>query len=520
MKTAYINATLLNKHHDAFIVEDERFMMVGRKAKILNQTVDQIIDLNHDYILPGFNDSHMHLLGIGKSMHMEDVAKFRSIDEIVAHLKPIKKPFILGRGFHESNVREMRPLTKDDLDQVSQEIPIIIYRVCGHMVMANSKAIEQAIALHGKKDSISEGYDLEQGIFKEDAIHYVLDILPPVSKKQIKEEILMAQEYLIASGITAIGSDDFSMYKIDYETILEAFKELDASGALKLSVLEQVNLPSIDTFKDYLQKGYANQKGRRFDLGPLKLLADGSLGANSAYVSEAYKDYDTLGISVFSEAKLMEYFKLCHAHEMDFAIHAIGDQCVEDILTALENVSDETLRNKRRHSIIHAQLARLDQIAKMKALNVGAQTQPIFINSDFAILEKKLGKARMQNSYLFNTMYQSGILTTISTDAPVEDVNPFENLYVATTRKSIKNPELGVFNKGECFTVEDAVDAYTYQGARLMYKENELGKIDSGYFADFIRVKGFDPDNSNSFLDSVVLETFIHGETVYKKERD
>lgn len=518
MKKAYINATLLNTKHNAFIVEDGLFKMFGSKHMILNQTIDEVIDLKGRTVLAGFNDSHMHLLGIGKSMHMEDVSSFKSIDTIINHFKTLNKPYILGRGFHQANVSEKRDITRADLDKVSQEIPIIIYRVCGHMVMANSKAIEDAVKRYGKKDDLANGYDLEKGIFKEDAIHYVLDTLPKVTKAQIEQEILRAQDYLLSQGITAIGSDDFSMYKIDYETILKAFINLDEKKKLKLRVLEQVNLPSIETFKDYLDKGYANKRFNRYQLGPLKLLADGSLGANSAYLSEPYEDEETCGISVFKKAKLIEYFKLCHAHNMDFAIHAIGDQCVEDILNALEQTSDEALHEKRRHSIIHAQLARPDQISRMKALNVGAQTQPIFLNSDMAILEKKLGETRAEQSYLFYSMYRSGMLTSISTDAPVEDSNPFENLYVSMTRKSIKDPHLEPHNINEAFTLSEALDAYTHKPAHFMYLEDSLGLLKAGYKADFITVDDFNPELPNSFLTTTVYQTFIDGEMVYKKD--
>ena len=227
MNIAYINAKLLNTNHNAFIVSDGKFKLVGSKHLILNQTVDKVVDLKDKHVLPGFNDSHMHLLGIGKSMHMEDVSKHDSIEAIIKHFKTLDKPYILARGFHQSGVKEQRDITRDDLDKVSKDIPIIIYRVCGHQVMANSKAIDKATKMFGVKDDESEGYFLKDGIFKEDEIHYVLETLPKVTEEKIKEEILLAQDYLLAQGITAIGSDDFSMYKIPYETIMNAFIQLD-----------------------------------------------------------------------------------------------------------------------------------------------------------------------------------------------------------------------------------------------------------------------------------------------------
>ncbi len=516
MKTAFIHGKLFNQKNDAFIVEDGKFTTFGTTAFILKQPIDEIIDLNGDTVLPGFHDSHLHLLGIGKSMEMFNASNHKTIDALIeAAKKHQTKPF-LGRGWHESQFKENRALTKDDLNKISDQDIVIIYRVCGHMVVANSVALkalkEKNIPLPEDQDS----YDLTLGHFKESAIKTIMKVLPDIDQETLTRQLLIAQDHLLSQGVTAIGSDDFAMYDVPFEMILNTMKDLALDGTLKLRILEQAHLSNYDDFTRFIEEGYLHQAYGRYKMGPLKLFADGSLGARTALLSEPYSDADTLGIRIFKPERLKKYIETANANKMDIAIHAIGDQSVEEILDIIQGIPHDQ-RKDRRHSIIHAQLARLDQILRMKILNVGAQTQPIFINSDIAIIQERLG-LRITNSYLFNTMYRFNIPTTISTDAPVESVNPFENVYVAVTRRSIKHPEMGQYLPTEAFSMQDAIRAYTETPAYFSYQENELGKLQKNHYADFIVVENLSLKNPDTLLNAKVVETYIEGEKVYQKK--
>lgn len=510
MKKAYINAHIPFSNANAFIVEKGRFTHVGSKQNILKQTIDEIIDLNNYTVLPGFHDSHLHVLGIGKSMNMEDLSLDDTIDKLIKRMQSSDKNPLIGRGFHEGQFQENRSLTKIDLNKISTKKPIVFYRVCGHMVVANDKAIELAKASRTLPKG-ENNYDFETGIFKEEAIAWIMQVSGKITKARIQEEVLLAQEALLANGVTAVGSDDFAMYDVDFEMILEAIQELDIDGKLKLRILEQANIPKLENLKRFIDKKYVNRTFNRYRMGPLKLLADGSLGARSAFMREPYADANTKGIRVFPKETLAALITTADQAGMDSAVHGIGDAIIDDLLDVYESL-DPATRSDKRHSIIHAQLADKAQIARMLALNVGAQTQPIFLNSDIPVLEPALGDRRFE-TYLFNTMYQSGIKTTISTDAPVEAINPFDNLYVATTRKSIKHKNLEPFLPEEAFDLKDALDAYTHVPAYFSYQEHELGKIQKGFLADFIVVKNFKKDR---LLEAKVLTTYIEGEQVYQ----
>lgn len=515
MKKAYIHCRIPFTTHNAFIVENGRFTHVGHAQSILNQSVDEVIDLNDQVVLPGFNDAHMHLLGLGYMLSIHLLDGFTSIASLISDLKQDTRPLIEGRGFTERQFSEKRALTKDDLNQIATDRPVLLYRVCGHLLVVNDFAIEQVIKAKGQPP-FEEEVDLGLGHFKEGAIAWLKEVFDQKDAATLKREILDAQAHLFAHGVTAIGSDDFIVYAKPYEEVLTVLKELGLSGELKLRVQEQANLPKLEDFKDFLAKGYPNTQYGRYKLATSKLLVDGSLGASSAYMLEPYENEgDNRGLLNFDQATLETYIQLCHEHQMDFTWHAIGDGTSKIILDALENVSDEPMRKQRRHAIIHAQLTPYDQIMRMKDLNVGSMPQPIFIDEDIDVLEKKLGDRRF-DTYRFKTQYDH-VPTALSTDAPIETVNPFRNLYLACTRQSLKHPHHAPFIPEEAFDIQSAIHAYTKMGAYFMYQERELGDIKPGYLADFIVVKGFNEHQLNSLLTTEVLQTFVEGERVYTR---
>ncbi len=513
MKTAYINLTIPFKRANAFIVENGYFTHVGQKHQILRQDIDEIIDMQDQTIMPAFHDSHMHLLGLGFQRSIFDASIHKSIKSILKAMKDIDKPFILGRGFHEATMAENRSLTKDDLNHVSMTKPVVVYRACGHVLFANQRAIDLAL----EKNPSFKSEHMHEGIFKEEDMDFIKAIFPVPSKEELSRYILKAQAHLHKHGITSVGSDDYHIFEtLNYKTVREVFKSLVEKDELKLNVLQQANLPKLTDLEDYIKRGYAHERFGSFEEGPLKLLADGSLGGHSAYMKAPYADKNTRGIEIFDYEALMTRIELARKKKMDFAIHAIGDQTVETLINIKEALGDDPL--KYRDSIIHAQLADFDQIKRMAKLNLGAQTQPIFLNSDIPIIESRL-QDRAKETYLFKSMISENIQTTISTDAPIEGVNPFENIYAAVSRKSIKHPNYRPFLASEAMTIKEALKAYTETPAYFAYKSQKIGQIKTGFEADFIQVKGFDSRKPNHLLKTSVLKTYHKGKCVYDRAK-
>jgi len=492
MRKQYINAKLFNREETSFITNDGFFESFG----IIDNELEKI-DVRNKLVLPGFFDSHLHLVGLGYNKSLFDLNGL-DVRQIVKLMKECNKDFIIGRGWHQNSFTNS--LTRDDLDKVSIDKPVIAIRVCGHVLVANSKAIQ----LSGIKTDYYPGgtINLETGEFTEDALEVIYNLIPKPTVESIKEMILLSQEDLLANGITTVGTDDFSMINIEYEDVIKAYTELIDENKLKIRIIQQVNLPKVDDFKDFLSKGYANRiYSSHFKMGPLKLLLDGSLGGMTAFMNNPYEGTDNVGVHTFSQDELNHMIKLAQDNGMDFAIHAIGDGAVDMILNAP--------KKKSRSGIIHAQFLNQSQIDECLKQSLTIYAQPIFLNSDIPIIEKLVGD-RYKESYLFKSMYDKGLSVSFSTDAPIESINPFENIFVAIKRTQLTDNK--PFLIDEAFSFEETIKCYTEECHWQVYEKN--GKLDIDYPADFIVV-----DLKKDIKSSKVLSTYVAGDCVHMSNR-
>lgn len=422
-----------------------------------------------------YYDSHLHLLGLGFNTTTVNLTSVKSIIEFNdLDIDTTEQECIIGRGWHQYNFEEKRYPNKDDLNKISTTKPVIFIRVCGHVLVCNDKAMELA-NINSSSMQIDGGtFDFNTGVFTEDALKIIYSIIPKPSKQEIKDMFIKGNNILLENDVTSCASDDFSTLPVPYEIIIECLEELYSDELMQVNLYEQVNLPSKELLLDYINKGYHKKKFNGFRMGPLKLLADGSLGGRTAYLNEDYSDDPgNRGIKTFIDEELEELIYIADSNDMDVAIHAIGDGMIDIVLNSIEKSLKRTNRLNHRHSIIHAQLTNRRQIKRMKELGVSVIVQPIFLNSDIAIIEDRIGKARAKESYLFKTMYDEGIVVGFSTDSPVESVCPTDNIKVAMTRKSLKNPELGEFLPLEKFTYEECIECYTKNNRWLSYDENK-----------------------------------------------
>ncbi|MBI9009410.1 MAG: amidohydrolase [Tenericutes bacterium] len=461
--------------------------------------------------LPGFIDSHMHYLGLGYTSSNVDLTKANSIVEIIALLKEeLPKPVLIGRGWNQENLLEKRMLNKEDLNAVSRDIPIIMTRVCGHVLTANDKMLELAGIT---KDTIQvDGgtFNYDTGVFSENALSLILSSLSKPTTMDLENYLQLADKILLKNGITSVASDDFCIFNIPFEDVIAVINKMVAEDKIHVNITEQVNLP-LNELKRFIEKGFVNKEFKKFKMGPLKILADGSLGGKTAYLNKPYEDDPSnRGIYTYSDDELFELIHLANSNGMDVVIHAIGDASVDQVLKCLIKSIEQTKRFKHHHAIIHAQLATHKQIKLMKKYHIGAIIQPIFLNSDIKIIESRIGE-RMNESYLFKTMVDEGLNVGFSTDSPIEPINPFYNIYSAITRKSIKEPDLKAFLVEEGCDLETALKCYTINNLPyIKRKEMPLG--------DYIVIdKNIYDINSKSLLNISILETYIDNELVYKK---
>lgn len=531
MKTVLTNGKIYiekNKFQEALLIEDGIIKEVGSNEEILKNQDTKIVDLKGKTVLPGFNDSHLHLSSVGDFMNSCDLTNAKSIDEVIE----ISKEFLdknkgvevlYGRGWNQDyfTSSEKRLLNRFDLDKISQNIPVVFKRVCGHVATGNTKALE---VLGVDENTTVNGGVIEldsdgkpNGIFNENAVGLIQSLIPAKTKDNIEQDFLKAGDYALSLGITSVQSCDVggSNAKNVFDTIHSIYE----NNKIKLRYSHQFNFQNINDLKNYLETEHkTGQYDEKFlSKGVLKLFKDGSLGARTALMLEEYKDAPgTKGVAALSDEELQELCDLATANNITVVTHAIGDGAVESVINAYEKTMRDG-KNHLRHGIVHCQITNKEQLERIEKLNIPVMFQPIFLEYDRKILESRVGKALSSTSYAFNTLYKSGTIVSLGTDSPVEDCNPFENIYCAVTRLGLDEQPAGGFYPNEKMELSDAIDAYTIGSALNEFKEDFKGRLKPGYVADLIVL---DSDiftiKEEKIKDIKVEKTMVDGEFVYE----
>lgn len=531
MKTILYNAKIYiekNVFQEAVLIEDGVIKAIGPNKNIMLNNADKIIDLQGKTVIPGLNDSHLHIAMVGESMKACILTSAKSIDDIIIigkdYLENCKNPTALhGKNWNQDYFTsgEQRMPTRHDLDKISSEIPIVLERVCGHVVCANTKSLEllgiDENTEVGGGEVIKGSDGKPNGIFTENATRLLLPVLPDKSLSDRETEILNAANYALSTGVTSVQSCD--VMSKEFKSVFKIIHNIYDNGKTKLRYNPQFNFQDIDVFKEYLETEHINGSydGRFLSRGALKLFKDGSLGARTALMTNDYNDAPGIkGVPALSDQQLQALCDLATENWIRVVTHAIGDGAVESVINAYERTMKRS-GNTLRHGIVHCQITNRSQIERIARLNIPVMLQPIFLDYDIQIVESRVGRALAETSYAFNTLNKLDAPISFGTDSPVEDLNPFPNIYSAVTRQRMNlTPEKG-FIPGEKMSVEDAVDAYTIGSAFNEFKENEKGRLKPGFAADLAVLDSdiFTIDH-NKIKDIKVIKTMVDGDFVFE----
>lgn len=504
MKSVYRNARVYTggeQLQQAFLVEDGVFTAVGTDEEILRLAGREtaVADLQGRFVCPGFNDSHMHLISLGQFLRAAQLSRHTdSLAHLLGYLRqfaldhpPRKGQWLRGRGWNQDCFQDVKRMPdRRDLDAVSTDFPIMITRACGHCCVVNTPALEIA-GITGASPSPAGGrIGMEggepDGRLYDNAIDLLDPFLPLPDKDELKDMIRLACRTLNAYGVTSVQTDDYSLFRaVPYETVNEAYRELARSGELTVRVYEQANFTSLPELRRFIEAGNHTGKGDDlFRIGPLKMLGDGSLGSHTAHLSRPYADSpDTCGFSLFTAGQMNEMIGYAHAHGMQAAVHAIGDACLDQVLDAFENALKSRPRADHRHGIVHCQITRPDQLDRIAKLKLHVYAQTIFLDYDNHIVESRVGPERAETSYRWKTLMSRGVPVSNGSDSPVEPPDVMRGMECAVTRTSMDGT--GPYLPDEAFTVKEALDSFTVQGAKASFEEQKKGRIAPGFLADF-----------------------------------
>ncbi|MGM0437417.1 MAG: amidohydrolase, partial [Bacillota bacterium] len=371
-----------NSVYEAVGIKDTKIAFLGSNKEAKKLKAEKKIDLKGKLLLPGFIDTHLHLLHYALAESMVKLNDCQSVEEIIdrgkKYLKKegLKFGWLLGRGWNQNKFTNTdKFITKEDLDRITTEYPIFFTRVCGHMATVNSKGLEKIKSME-KASELDKYIDEKTGILTESAISLKTELYKNINIDEIKDLLIVGQKDLNKAGITSVHSADFStLSSSGWEKIIKAYKSLEKENKLTVRTYEQAMFDKIELINDFINKGYKTGDGSEFfKIGPLKLLADGSLGARTAYMNEPYNDdQSTKGILIFSKEELREIFKKAHKNGLQIAVHAIGDGAIElntELINELNkkdkpyisekirkyaDINENTETNLLRHGIVHAQ---------------------------------------------------------------------------------------------------------------------------------------------------------------------
>ena len=471
-----------------------------------------IIDEHGRTLLPGFIDSHGHVMELGiDALHL-DVVGTRSLAELQQRLRDYAAAhpgtgWIQGAGWNQELWPDKKYPTAADLDAIVPDRPVVLERVDGHALVANSAAMRAAGVT--AQTPAPAGGQIINGVFVDNAKELINRAIPAPTQAEQDQAFAKAQEILLGFGVTSVGSMSTSID--DWNT----FRRAGDSGTLKIRLM--VYLLGLDPLKAILHPT-PWLYGDRLRAQGVKFFADGALGSRGAWLKQPYSDAPgTTGNQLNSDADLRTQEDAAAAAGFQLATHAIGDAANAQVIGTYEWL-DRKYGMNRRFRIEHAQVVDCADLPRIGRGHMVASMQPTHQTSDRLMAEKRLGLARLKCAYAWQSMLKTGAKLAFGTDFPVESPNPFPGLAAAVSRQDIEGQPPGGWFPEERLTFGQALHAYTRGGAYAGFAEQKIGALDPGKWADFVIV---DRDVSKASVPELyrtqVLETWVAGKKAWER---
>ena len=495
----------------------------------------KVIDANGNFVMPGFIDAHAHFIALGKNKSNLDFLATKSWEEIVDMVKEKatelpKGEWIVGRGWHQekwpnlpSKMIEGFPI-HEALSTVSPDHPVMLTHASGHGLIANAKAMELA-NINSDSKSPEGGVILfdkdgqPTGVFQENAMGLISRVYAENQKQKTEEDLAkewlnylrLAEEECLSQGITTVHDASIS-----FDDALK-FKDLANKDKLNVRLYSMLsdhalqNTP-LQTLREHIE---STRENRFFTNTAVKAFVDGALGSRGAWLIEDYSDLPGYkGENVTPFESLEKTAEIAKGLDVQVCIHAIGDRGNREVIDVFEKVAGDEI-GERRWRIEHAQHLNPTDIDRIADLNIIASMQTVHCTSDAPYAVKRLGEKRIEEgAYLWQTLLNKNVHIANGTDAPIERINPFENLYAAITRKKLDSDE--AFYPDQKMSREKALEIYTQANAYAGFQEDWKGKIEKGYVADIVILDtNLLTCNEADIPKTKVLYTLVDGQVKY-----
>jgi hypothetical protein len=474
------NVITLNDRHphaSALAIHGDRVAFVGDDRAPghnpnVHYTPHDRIDLSGRTVVPGFIDSHIHLLWFGDNLlRQADLVGAQDVEDVLARLGAVAARttgWVRGHGFDQSKLAEGRFPTREELDRISRDRPVVISRVCGHAGVGNSAALGLL------SDAERSSGDAGSGLFTEEALWAIYRHIPAPSEEEAEDAVLAAADVLLKTGITSVQT------LLDAPDQMTAYTRLRRVGRLPIRVVGMPAWSAVEALHRHGVRSGFGDEWLRF--GACKLFADGSLGAHTALLASPYADKPaTQGQRIYEPEDLKRRVFEAQEKGWQVAIHAIGDQAVRETLDAIEHALDRdpARRDNRyhRHRIEHVSLCPPELVERMARRQVVGTYQPQFVTSD-TWTPLRIGAERVPWAYPFRSLLHAGVPISLSSDSPVEWPSAFECLASAVGRHA--------WSPDEALTPAEAIRAYCAGSAYAGHVDHLVGVLAPGLLADLV----------------------------------
>jgi hypothetical protein len=494
------------------LIKGDRVIAVGKRGEVEIPDGAELIDASGKTVLPGLIDAHHHFLWMGMGMiqtvSLRDTKTLAEAVEIVKRsvTEAKKGEWIVGSGWDDSKWVERRYLNKFDLDPFSEDNPILLSRICGHLLTLNSKAMEIANITKdtedppgGQVDKSDEGEPT--GILR-DAHQLVGSHVPPPTMEVALEGLKRACDHALSLGCTGVHDAGLSGFEI------RAYLKALEIGVLKVRAYLMWREDLSESMRSLgLLTGFGNEIVR---LGSAKLLIDGSIGARTASLFEPYEDDpSTKGLLMMPEEDLKEKVKGIHGQGHQVAIHAIGDYGIEASINAIEEALKASPRKDHRHRIEHCEILTTSQIERIKQLGIVPSMQPNFAgewSGPDGLYEARLGVRRLRQNNPYRSLLDEDIRVCFGSDGM-----PFDPIYGIWSAVNHPIRESRV-------SLEEAVKAFTLDAAYASFEDDLKGSLEPGKLADItILEKDLTEIPGDEIKDVKVHMAMVGGNILYNK---
>jgi predicted amidohydrolase YtcJ len=480
------------------------------------------VDLGGNLLMPGLIESHGHLFSAGMTNLGLDLrgldSKEDTLAEVASYIEGRKAgEWIFGGGWDQTDWVENEFPDAAELDAVAPDNPVALYRIGGHSVWVNSKALEIAEITSQTPDPdggqiLRDGDGRPTGILLDNAGQLLVEYDMATRGGNPLKVLIAAQAEVFSNGITTFHDMAFP---VNY---LPVYKWMFRFGILKLNT--RVYLVDDENLQRYItSKEPSSFRNDRLRIAAVKLYLDGAMGSFGALLSEPYSDKPGhVGLQTTTDERLLQVARLAKENGYQLAVHAIGDLANTKTIAMFEQVIGSDVEDHYRWRIEHAQFLTPEAITSIAENHYIPSMQPRHATTDMKWVISRLGPERTKTAYAWRSLVEAGAIIPGGSDVPVEPVNPFWGMYAAETRQDHQGNPPGGFHPEQRLSRAEALKMYTLWGAFAGFDEARIGIIKRGYQADLIIV---DRDVSRipprELIDTQILATYLHGKLVYHR---